>query len=498
MTTEVGATPTTAAPPAGEEAPEAPDASASSTGSTSSRESASSVGSRIAWDRWFVVLAVVFGVFLAVATPPLQEHDAAGHLVRVDRMSRGTFVEPLDDEGRTAASVDGCLRAFIDHHSARGASGDPLDLGGNWAAVRCTEPTTMPIPTSSLTSPVPYVANAAGYTAVKAVGGGVNARVLGARLASLAAYIAAVWAALRLAPKGRALLFAVALLPSSLALAASVHADATGIAAAILAVALVLRARDRPSRAVLVGLGATLVVLALSKNLYSPFLLLLLLVPAAAFAGRRARLGYLAATAGAGVVAVAAWSSYAARNHYVLPPFGVDSEEAQSFIVHHPLSFLASVWRGLWDPFVRDVTIPGFVEVLGGLRGPRVDHLYGDLAPLAIVAVAALVLALAVLADPGPAVPRHSGARRRIAAVCAAIVAATVLLVYVGIALTANPPGVDTLVWIQGRYFIPLAALLAFAAGRQLRHQSQVALAVPAGSLLLLLWIGWRVFVVFY
>jgi uncharacterized membrane protein len=95
-------------------------------------------------------------------------------------------------------------------------------------------------------------------------------------------------------------------------------------------------------------------------------------------------------------------------------------------------------------------------------------------------------------------VPRHSGARRRIAAVCAAIVAATVLLVYVGIALTANPPGVDTLVWIQGRYFIPLAALLAFAAGRQLRHQSQVALAVPAGSLLLLLWIGWRVFVVFY
>jgi uncharacterized membrane protein len=451
----------------------------------------------VPWDRCFLVLAVVFGTFLAIATPPLQEHDAVSHLVRVDRMSRGTVVEPLDD-GKTHASVDGCVRAFIDHHGRRGVSGRPLDLRGNWVGVPCTEPDTISIPTSSLTSPVPYLSNAVGYTAVKSLGGGVNARLLGARLASLAAYVAVVFLAIRLAPKGRSLLFAVAVLPSSIALAASVHADSTGIAVAILAVSLTLRARDRPTHGVLVGLAVSLLVLALSKNLYSPFVLLVLLVPAAAFADRWARRRYLAATVGVTALATAAWATYASRNHYVFEALDIDSEEAQSYVLHHPFGFLHSVWNGLWDPFVRQVTLPGFVEVLGGWRGPAVDHVYGDLPPLWIFGVAAVVLALAVLADPGGMARGDTRSRSKVAVVCTAVVVASVLLIYVGMALTANPPGADTLVWAQGRYFIPLVPLLAFAAGRRLRHHPEIALAVPAGSLFLLLWVGWRAFVVFY
>jgi Predicted membrane protein (DUF2142) len=199
------------------------------------------------------------------------------------------------------------------------------------------------------------------------------------------------------------------------------------------------------------------------------------------------------------VVAVAAWSSYVARNHYVLGGgFGIDSEKAKTYVAHHPLSFLAATWRGLWDPFVRDVTLPGFVEVLGGLRGARVGHVYGDLPPLAIFGVAVVVLVLAVLADPGRAPRANPRSRRLIALVTGAIVAGTVLLVYLGMALTANPPGARTLVWAQGRYFLPLVPLLAFAAGRRLRAQPQIALVVPAGSLFLLGWVAWRVFVVFY
>jgi Predicted membrane protein (DUF2142) len=453
---------------------------------------------RVRWDAWFLVVAIVYGVFLAVATPPLQEHDAVGHLIRVDRMSRGTFVEPLDGDGLTNASIDGCVRGFIDHHSLRGGSGEPLDLRGHWADVPCTEATSTGIPTSSLTSPVPYLPNAVGYTAVKALGGGVGPRVLGARLASLAVYVGLVFAALRLAPKGRSVLFVVAVLPSSLALAASLHADALGIAAAVLAVALTLRARERPTRGVLVTLAVTVVVLALAKNLYSPHVLLVALVPAVAFADARARLRYLALTAGAWAVAFGAWSQYAARQHYALPPFGIDSREAQSFILDHPFHFLRSTWNGLWDPFVREITLPGFVEVLGGMRGPLMTHTYGDLPPLALFGVAALVLALAVFADPGPERPRDTAARRRTALVCGLVAVAGVLLVYLGMALTANPPGADTLVWAQGRYFIPLVPLLAFAAGRRLRHQPQIALAVPAGSLVLLAWVGWRISVVFY
>src|SRR5690606_19350141 len=111
----------------------------------------------VPWDRLFLVVALVFGVFLAVATPPLQEHDAVGHLVRVDRMSRGTFVEPLDGDGQTSASIDACLAGFIDHHTERGLTDAALDLPGNWEAVPCTAPSETPVATSALTSPVPYI-----------------------------------------------------------------------------------------------------------------------------------------------------------------------------------------------------------------------------------------------------------------------------------------------------------------------------------------------------
>jgi hypothetical protein len=451
----------------------------------------------VRWDRWFLVVAILFGVFLAVGTPPLQEHDAIGHLVRVDRMSRGTFVEPLDADGQTSAPIDGCLNGFIRTHTALGLTYDHMRLRDNWRTVRCERPTSLTISTSALTSPVPYMSNLVGYAGAKALGAGIAVRVLAARLTSLAAYVAAVWFALRLAPKGRAVLFAVAVLPSSLALAAGVHADSTGIAAAILAVALTLRARERPSRGVLVALAVSLVVVALAKNLYSPLVLLVLLVPAGAFADRWARRRYVAVTGLAAGLAVAAWSSYVARTRYVLPGFGIDSEKAQTFVVHHPLSFLASMWRGLWDPFVRETTLPGFVEVLGGMRGDHVGHVYGDLPPLAIFWVAVAVLALAVFADPGRTPRSDPRARRLIALVIGVIVVATVLLIYLGMALTANAPGTRALVWAQGRYFIPIVPLLAFAAGRRLRLQPEIALAVPAGSLFLLTWVAWRLFVVF-
>lgn len=452
----------------------------------------------VRWDRWFLVVAALFGTFLALATPPLQEHDAAAHLVRVDRMSRGTAVQPLDARGQASAEIDGCLRGFIDHHSARGGSGRSLDLRGNWTAVPCTQPSIETITASALTSPVPYLANTVGYAVVRAAGGGVHLRVLAARLTGLAAYVVAVWAAIRVAPKGRAVLFAVGVLPSSLALAAGVHADATGIALAGLAVALALRARVDAGQGVLAALSATLVALALSKNLYSPYVLLVLLIPAAAFAGAWSRRRYVGATAATAGVLVAAWASYVARIHYVGPHFGIDSEAARAHVAEHPFSFLRSIWNGLWHPFFREVTVPGIVEVLGGLRGPRVGHIYGDLAPLPVVAVALAVLALAVLADPGDAQAGDRCARRRTALVAGAIAGAGVLLIYLGMALTANPPGADALVWAQGRYFIPLVPLLALAAGRRVRHRDAIALAVPAGSLLLLAWLGWRVSVVFY
>jgi uncharacterized membrane protein len=454
------------------------------------------MGTPTPWGRWFLALAIPFGLFLAVARPPMQELDAPYHLPRVHRIANGTFVEPIGPDGRVEPIIDACLHGFMTQHGERARGDQPLDFRGNWSEKDCTTPVRWGMPNAAVTSPIPYLPGVLGYRTADLLGGGLNVRFLAARLTFLATYIATVWTAIRLAPRGRALLFAVAVLPSSLALAASITADGTAIWAAILAVALALRARESPSRRLFVALAAVLVVLAVSKNLYGPFVLLLLLVPAAAFrdAGdrlRRVTLGTLAV-----FIPAALWATYASGVHYDF--FSVDSEASRERILDDPIAFLRAAWNGLWDPFVREVTLPGFVEVLGGQRPTRTEHLFGDLAPPALIAAAAVLLVAAVLADPGP--PTAPDRRRRVVTllVCAAIVAATTLLVYVGVALTANPPGSDSLVWVQGRYFLPLIPLGVFAAGRRVPWQPWLARLVPLGSAGLLGWLSWRVYVLFY
>ncbi len=454
----------------------------------------------IRWSRWFLIVAVPWGLFLVVATPPLQEPDAAAHLVRMDQFVHGVITEPIDSKGQVAPMVDGCLTGFIDHHAARAASPLALHPTDNWSAVRCSTPRRWRIDNSALTSPIPYLTGAVGYGAVDIVGGGVNVRYLAARLTGLAAYLLAAWAAIRFAPRGRGVLFAVAVLPSSLSLAASLHADTTGIWAALLAVSMVLRLTDgqtRPRRRELAALATLVTVLALSKNLYSPFILLLLLVPAATFTTKRARWTYVGGVGGFAALLGGIWAAYASKIRYQIQAFGIDSQAAIDHIVHHPVSFIQASWSGLLHPMMRHDTIPGIVQTLGAGRHSKVPPVFGDVAPLPIAIFACALIVTAMLADPG-ITHRSRRARRTTTLVAWIIACSCTALIFLGIAVTANPPGAPTILWVQGRYFLPLLPLAAFSHIRRPRLQPVASRIVPIGSLALLCWMTMRLVVIFY
>jgi hypothetical protein len=80
--------------------------------------------------------------------------------------------------------------------------------------------------------------------------------------------------------------------------------------------------------------------------------------------------------------------------------------------------------------------------------------------------------------------------------------AATTVLIFLGAYAVAEPVGSDTVAGVQGRYFLPLVPLLAIPvsiATRPLTTPSRTRSGlVVGGSLLLLGWVVWRVFVIFY
>ena len=71
------------------------------------------------WDRLLLLVAIPFGLFFVIAIPPMQEPDAAAHLIRMDQIVRGTLVEPVTRTGRShsrstaASTISSCTTLHV-------------------------------------------------------------------------------------------------------------------------------------------------------------------------------------------------------------------------------------------------------------------------------------------------------------------------------------------------------------------------------------------------
>jgi len=214
------------------------------------------------------------------------------------------------------------------------------------------------------------------------------------------------------------------------------------------------------------------VVLALAKNVYGPFVLLLFLVPTSRFRSRRAHVTYVAGVFGAALAGALVWASQVARIHYTLPGTAIDSVDQAEWARGPPS---ASWWP--WPGGSRPRSSAGRCSlrswrVKGGLRPSKTHSVVGDLAPwpLIVVALALLVLGLFAADPPLRSVTGRGRGRRwsrsaaTTAAVVVAIASACTVLIGFGLALTSAPVAPERIEWLQGRYFLPLFALVARAA----------------------------------
>jgi uncharacterized membrane protein len=418
-----------------------------------------------------VALGAPFGLGFALLTPPLQSPDELRHLARALAVSEGTLGSEAIVDGapsiRVPRSLLGLQRRLgegIQLNADRRQ--DPARIRRELARPASLEPRIWrPLP--SLYSPVAYLPQALGVGAARGLGLPIVVWLYAGRVANLAAYLALCVIALRAAPAHATTLLAVALLPMTLFLAATLSADAptNALAFAWLAAAWRAMAPGPPlgPRAIL-GLALLAAALGLAKPGYAPLAALALAVPRQRLGGPLRHAAVTALWLGAALVPAALWSGYVAslRPEALVP--GADPGAQLRWIAEHPAGFVRVLAGSLAE--LSNVWLATFVGVLGHADTWLPRWLYTAL-PLALLALA--------VADGGAASPLRGWRRGFGLALALATAGATLSVAYLG----WNPVGDGLIRGVQGRYFTPAAplalAVLHWPRGRGLPPPARLA-----------------------
>ncbi len=433
----------------------------------------------------FLALALPLGLLLVQLVPLGQVADEPAHVLRADSLLHGEWIgrrvmQHSPDGGFHPSEGVDADRALLAVIVALPRPLDTVPMQINPAAL--ARSTTVPfgqvqfseIGTIASYFPVFYLPAAAVLSVAKTVHLSAREGFLAARFANLLVALSMGAASLILARRGAALLFAMLLSPTSMALMASVNQDGLLIAASALAASLTTRigADAAPWRQP-AYLGAAVLVgcLCLAKPPYMPMTALLLLPLGSP--QRRWLPGWPAvrlATLGAILLPVLFWTW--ANVHYAAAPvFRVPEEAGPLWTGPRPAIFagtnmaaqlqvlLVKPWRLVWLPMHSFLDHPAIlrqmVDVLGWLNLLLPDWLVGLWATALILT---LLEALASRRHPGQAVEAVSETM-----LLGIAVLTTVLLIYLSQYLSFTPVGWNWISGPQGRYLIPLLPILCLA-----------------------------------
>jgi uncharacterized membrane protein len=407
-------------------------------------------------DRFFLAAGLAYGLVFVFATPPFQVPDEPAHFYRAYAVSEGTL---------SAQSLDGGVGAVLPDSLEELGAGYKRDLAFHperkVAPERILRSLEAPLDagrrrfvdfrTSAQFTPVPYLPQAAGIAVARWLGAPALGLLYAARLANLLAATFLIAIGLRRLPSYAWLLTMLALTPMAVFLRASASADALGTTVAFLLAGTAARlawGEEEQGRwrdvAVLTACSAAL---CLSKPVYVPLALVVLLIPAARFPGGRRGPALLLF----GAVTAAAFGLGMATAGAVDVPVRVDVPVDRARQIE---SALAEPFRVAWI-ITEDYLHLGrrYVAQVVGQLGWLDANL-----PKPLLWGYAALLGLLALFDTRRTVAVSPGQRLLLVLVALA----TLALVSASQYATWTPYGADYVEGIQGRYFLPLAPAVAW------------------------------------
>ncbi len=303
----------------------------------------------------YTLVAVFFGAFFIVLTPPFGVGDETTHVERTYEVASGAF---LGGEGLPAG-----LQQFLGDAFGRVKSGEPVSGAdfARWAAIPLEASRIEPYPDPlraimRLQYPGNYVHLAPAMGAGLALGASPLALLYLLRAAALLAGVLLVRQAIKIAPAAfRPAMVFIALLPTTLVFFSGVNNESVLIGLGFLwfayVASLAARPDERLTRAEIAGLIALGFLLGQFKSGYFLLPALALILPAGKFSSPAQRLLLLILTIAPGAVVSFLWMATAKTAmlgdvaYSTMPGNRVAPDEQIAFILADPVRYAMIVFR---------------------------------------------------------------------------------------------------------------------------------------------------------
>ena len=325
-----------------------------------------------------------------------------------------------------------------------------------------------------------YTAQSLGLALGRALGLPFHLQFILGRLGNLLLYIGVCYAAIKVATQFKAVIATIALLPTVMSIACNYAYDPTVIAFSLLGCSLFIAEMSRPDKRMDWKRGALMLaafcIASFPKAVYIPMILLLLFLPKAKFADKKAHICFKA-----GVVLI----FLIMMSSFVVPVFflkgggdargGTDVNTAQqlSFVLHNPVAYAKVL--------TKSVAGTSYEYLIDGARtdlyylGMRVS----DEAPTTLLAplnLLSLGLMFYVLFTDKH---RQHGAKALRGSTkwwMLVAIGGIVALIWTALYLSFTAVGSGRIAGVQGRYYIPLFLLAAaILSPRHIRNQTDPA-----------------------
>lgn len=393
----------------------------------------------------FLICYLVFGCFYFAAVPLFKAPDEPSHMMRAYEVSMGYLLSDMDAGGNGGRELSYNLNpeaVGIDR-----ATVTQFDVWERYGEERLSDQKQFLIYwNTALYAPVSYLPQALGMLLMRLFTDRIVLIACAGRLAGYLSVGLLGFFAVKYAPMGKRAMLLFLLLPMNMQEAVSLAPDAmvTALTCALLSFVLYMRytKTEAMGKRHYVMLYLLCVLLGLYKIVYLPFCLFPFLIPKERFGGKRQYLTH-ALILGALVLTVSlGWLGIA--GNYLSETWGADGDAQVRFILTQPLRYLEIMWD-TWQLEGRNYLYNIVGRDFGWLS---ITVSEGLVRAYALICLAALLL------DPKEAALPECYRAVRLTAL--AVVCSVILLTFTSIYVQWNVPQAETVLGIQGRYFIPL------------------------------------------